>query len=417
VTEVSGRFLDHVLPSNAFNYERVIGSQVDHLLSLGIPIEDLWNPWKCPEQFLPYLAWSLSVDLWKSDWPISKKRAVVADAIALQRLKGTEAGLARAIKIMGGEVQSVITPPNTLYLSVSYTPEEYEAWLSRMPQLRIYPNRMPSGVGGLHVGQYLGYHSYTLTSQAFFQATPRVTIWRPGQAEKDLLTLDKRLSDPTITQAEEFLQVREPRPTWGMFIGTAGPWYPQESKASEQIFTVRTRRDVTIPGTTQLAAELAGPGLEPIDVRSKPTIREGKPFVGVYGGGSILGYGLSKYLLSSQARQQVYRRIHLYDPENRINAHSGRTFLGYNFRFGQAAYTADIKVKVEQKRPPAAYSPFSYGFILNPDTTAHDDIVNAVVTHKSLRDRILVNTRTKGVITAGAMTAGEDVVAGQIISI
>ncbi|WP_218789976.1 phage tail protein I, partial [Klebsiella pneumoniae] len=26
---------------------------------------DLWNPWKCPVKFLPYLAWAFSVDRWE----------------------------------------------------------------------------------------------------------------------------------------------------------------------------------------------------------------------------------------------------------------------------------------------------------------------------------------------------------------
>ncbi|MCP6111406.1 phage tail protein I, partial [Klebsiella pneumoniae] len=31
---------------------------------LNVPLRDLWNPWKCPVKFLPYLAWAFSVDSW-----------------------------------------------------------------------------------------------------------------------------------------------------------------------------------------------------------------------------------------------------------------------------------------------------------------------------------------------------------------
>ncbi len=50
------------------------------------------DPWRCPIQFLPYLAWSRGVDLWYEDWPEDRKRAITADIYRLHALKGTLAG-------------------------------------------------------------------------------------------------------------------------------------------------------------------------------------------------------------------------------------------------------------------------------------------------------------------------------------
>ncbi|HCI6872017.1 TPA: phage tail protein I, partial [Klebsiella variicola subsp. variicola] len=35
---------------------------------LNVPLRDLWDPWKCPVKFLPYLAWAFSVDRWEETW-------------------------------------------------------------------------------------------------------------------------------------------------------------------------------------------------------------------------------------------------------------------------------------------------------------------------------------------------------------
>jgi phage tail P2-like protein len=60
-----------------------------------LPIADLWNPQTCPLPALPWLAWTLSVDTWDTDWTEERKRAITAGAIAAQRRKGSVAWCAR----------------------------------------------------------------------------------------------------------------------------------------------------------------------------------------------------------------------------------------------------------------------------------------------------------------------------------
>jgi len=65
------------------------------------PIRALWNPATCEERLLPWLAWSLSIDNWDASWPLATRRAVIANAIKVQRRKGTVGAVRSAIASFG----------------------------------------------------------------------------------------------------------------------------------------------------------------------------------------------------------------------------------------------------------------------------------------------------------------------------
>lgn len=81
--------------------EQVIGARFDEI---EVPFRDLWSAERCPEALLPWLAWALSVDQWSSDWPLHIRRARVAAAIAIQRIKGTAKSVADVVESFGGDV-------------------------------------------------------------------------------------------------------------------------------------------------------------------------------------------------------------------------------------------------------------------------------------------------------------------------
>ena len=68
---------------------------------LNVPLRDLWNPWKCPVKFLPYLAWAFSVDRWEETWSEREKRQAVSDAFWIHQRKGTVAAVRRVIENLG----------------------------------------------------------------------------------------------------------------------------------------------------------------------------------------------------------------------------------------------------------------------------------------------------------------------------
>lgn len=69
-----------------------------------LPIEDLnnfWNPLKCREDLLPYLASQLGVTNWDNTWGITQKRQVCLNAILVSKHKGTVGALKRALASLG----------------------------------------------------------------------------------------------------------------------------------------------------------------------------------------------------------------------------------------------------------------------------------------------------------------------------
>ncbi len=82
-----------LLPPNSTPLERALEAGLDPIPGIDFPIELLWDPATCPLPWLPWLAWSVSVDQWDSSWPEARKRQAVAESIALHRVKGTRASV------------------------------------------------------------------------------------------------------------------------------------------------------------------------------------------------------------------------------------------------------------------------------------------------------------------------------------
>lgn len=90
-----------LLPPNSTPVERTAEGLASHVRDLPVAVRELWNPATCPPAFLPWLAWALSVDTWRSDWPMAVKRAVIAASPRVHRLKGTVAAVRAAIAPFG----------------------------------------------------------------------------------------------------------------------------------------------------------------------------------------------------------------------------------------------------------------------------------------------------------------------------
>ncbi|WP_225206246.1 phage tail protein I [Novosphingobium huizhouense] len=115
-----------LLPPGATLLERALEDlAVVRLAGINSDLRRLWSARLCPPRLLPYLAWGLSVDQWDPDWPIRTRRARVADAIAVQRRKGTIDSVRRIVATFGGSItinewwqQSPPGPPHTFSLTL-----------------------------------------------------------------------------------------------------------------------------------------------------------------------------------------------------------------------------------------------------------------------------------------------------------
>ncbi|MFY2979834.1 phage tail protein I, partial [Klebsiella pneumoniae] len=93
--------MNSLLPPGSSALERRLAQACSGISDLNVPLRDLWNPWKCPAKFLPYLAWAFSVDRWDDVWTEAERRQVIADAFWVHQRKGTIAAVRRVIEDMG----------------------------------------------------------------------------------------------------------------------------------------------------------------------------------------------------------------------------------------------------------------------------------------------------------------------------
>lgn len=94
-----------LLPPNAGALDRAAeAAMVAAVSSIPVPHRDLWSPDRCPIELLPWLAWAVGVEGWRSYWPEALKRERVRSAIEISRTKGSVASVRRAVESYGGQI-------------------------------------------------------------------------------------------------------------------------------------------------------------------------------------------------------------------------------------------------------------------------------------------------------------------------
>lgn len=90
-----------LLPANSTALERDLATVFAEIEGIETPARLMWDPDRIPAAFLPWLAWSLSVDDWDPDWSEERKREVIKGSVALHRIKGTRKSVEMALQMMG----------------------------------------------------------------------------------------------------------------------------------------------------------------------------------------------------------------------------------------------------------------------------------------------------------------------------
>lgn len=108
-----------LLPPNATAMERARAEVAAQLANLPVRIGDLKHPETCPADWLPWLAWERSVDVWSPSWPEAQKRAAIRASLEIHKRKGTVAAVKAALGTLDWDARLVewhqITPPGAPY--------------------------------------------------------------------------------------------------------------------------------------------------------------------------------------------------------------------------------------------------------------------------------------------------------------
>jgi len=110
-----------LLPPNATPLERSLEAATREEIDFAI-LAALLDPVTCPVEVLPYLANSLSISHWNSEWSEAEKRAAVAGAIPFHKIKGTRA----AVEQMLARFHPLLTVTEWWETSPRRTPHTFE---------------------------------------------------------------------------------------------------------------------------------------------------------------------------------------------------------------------------------------------------------------------------------------------------
>lgn len=88
-----------ILPANASPIEKAVLCAELARIALVDPtvVATIWSGALCPAELLPWLARSVSVDVWSPDWDEAVKRAAIINSPLVHRMKGTAYAVKRAV--------------------------------------------------------------------------------------------------------------------------------------------------------------------------------------------------------------------------------------------------------------------------------------------------------------------------------
>jgi hypothetical protein len=386
---------NHTAFEEAFD---LTGARID---DVAVEIAKLVRPREIPATHLAWLAWGLSVDLWEPEWSEEKHRSLAARALPMHARKGTQASIAEHIRIMGAEPRRFIVPPAKTYLMEGFTEEERQAFLARFPQLRIYPF--------VARGTYRFAH---FTSGAFGRAKAFLDaccIKDVGAWSRYIRTarLWDRGEEATLTiravtpegigrfHAAEFDEVvLGAKPTRALHLDT-----PPKARAFLVDDFGVAQRMIRIPRDASYSYRLGRetwtttyPKADLVDVRPQSVAErhDGQPkALYVTKRQFILG----KHLPPTISWRFIYERWHIHNPERVPDVRIRSTHLGFT-RLGMPPYHAEVRTRIKGRLAPRTAGPFVNGYLMTGNRKPIADVREAVRVSKSLRDRILLDTKT-----------------------
>jgi hypothetical protein len=386
-----------LLPPNRTPFEEAFdltGARVDEL---GIEVPKLVRPFEIPSTHLAWLAWGLSVDLWEPEWAEEQHRTLAARSLPMHARKGTQFSISEHIRIMGGDPRRYIVPPAKTFMMEAFTDEERQLFLARFPQLRIYPfveressvsnSRFLSGPDGPPTS----FCGWSRVNSRWYRSAK---LWDRG--EETTLTI-RAVTPEGVGEfhAAEFDEViLGPKPTKAIHLDAppkARAFLVDDMGVAQRM--IRIPRNVTY--SYRLGRETyttAWPRADLVDVRPQDVAEQhpGQP-TALYATQRQFIEG--KFLPPTISWQYIFERWHIHDPERVPDIRVRSTHLGFT-RLGMPPYHAEVRTRIMGKKPSRAVRLFVDGFLLTGDRRPISKVREAVRVSKSLRDKILLDTKT-----------------------
>ena len=108
-----------ILPPNATYMERALEATIARTTDLDVAIGTLWNLDQMPSHLkpilLPYLAWSLGVEIWSDEMTIMQKEQMIRDYLVIRALRGTKAAIEKTYQALNVAVEIIENPVSKRY--------------------------------------------------------------------------------------------------------------------------------------------------------------------------------------------------------------------------------------------------------------------------------------------------------------
>ncbi len=121
-----------------------------------------------------------------------------------------------------------------------------------------------------------------------------------------------------------------------------------------------------------------------------------------------------KHLPPTISWRFIYERWHIHDPERVPDVRIRSTHVGFT-RLGMPPFHAEVRTRISGKQPPRTAGLFVNGYLMTGDRRPIGRVREAVRVSKSLRDRILLDTKTWRLPRAGDRLRTGTVTLGRFI--
>jgi len=404
----------HLLPSNATPYEKALSASFKPINDIPVPIDLLDRPYEIPAQFLPHLAWNVSLSLWYRDWPEWKKRRAVAQSIKLHYLKGTLPGIEGWLGLIDATLQSYVIPPVGGFVSDNWTDAEKAAFLAQFAQLRIFLESNPGtaaqdlyaddGFVGESYSQEQSNHftggDFTTVSTASERYGRHAYVWDNGVSTQVTMLPVSWAGAEAINQ--DLVGVVIPGEDDGGFFfadGCLDDGCITAAYITSKLLTIANDRSY-IPLSPQpvvLPADM--PPLSLLDVVPERIATTGT--IGVDVMHVDAGY-INDFLGDKDENLRLYDRYYLYDPDRVVGGPGtdGGLFLDYT-RLEIPPFYAELRVNLPGA-DPADVLMLDDGFLDNglliPVQGIMDEVAAALRVAKAHRDELWFTTQTRRAI-------------------
>ena len=385
-----------LLPKSATAFERSLTDAMERATDLPVPIADLAAVETVPGDFVPWLAWGLSTDLWDRNWSLEKKRSVAKAWYRLHRLKGTLAGTKQHLAFFDAKLIDYRIAPEGYFAAPSVPKEELDAYIERHPKVRILLGSARGSWGD--VDGFIADHAFVgdatthIDDAAFLYGRKAVLVERGVERPLRVATfVDSHSCCERGGVTIEQVRV----PGKGVAFSHAGEFAADDSfadafddppRAYTYTLPRKYRHDASRLELTRVPV-----GFQPREMRYRRESETGSDtapaiFSGDFAGEGFAGVNDALFLLADVIR--------LIDPQIASPVVNSGSFADYN-RVGLPAHTAELQVDWQHK-VPARSAVFSNETFVGDDavspvsTVRRDELLAAIVVSKRLSDKILV---------------------------